>query len=206
MEDWPSVRDESLTSPNGGGGGIVTILYLFVLLRLLPALLPVPRGERRFFANSLCGFAGLGSSGIVEAQERTKVAPPWPPPGSWQASLQYLYVTPWRGYPRQGSYAWLHVRFAAPLPQRRRRFLWATAGYGWGDLSLKPDDNEEEYKPDTTTTMAALGMVSLLLDGDSKGVSLNATADLPSMDGAASNGQQFAKEKTNCLVQSRLSS
>ncbi len=35
----------------------------------------------------------------------------------------------------------------------------------------------------------------LLLDGDSKGVSLNATADLPSMDGgAASNGQQFAKE------------
>ncbi len=120
-----------------------------------------------------------------------------PSPGSWQASLQYLHVTPWRGYPRQGSYAWLHVRFAAPLPQRRRRFLWATAGYGWGALSLKPDGNEEEYKPDTTMTMAALGMDGLLLDGVSKGVSLNASADLPSMDGAASTGQQFAKEKTN---------
>ena len=55
--------------------------------------------------------------------------------------------------------------------------LWATAGYGWGDLSLKPDDGEEEYKPDTTMTMVALGMDGLLLDGGSEGVSLNTTAD-----------------------------
>ena len=67
MEDWPSVREGWLPNPAGrgagGGGVIVTILYLFVLLRLLPA----PRGERQLFADSLCGFAGLGSSGVIEA-------------------------------------------------------------------------------------------------------------------------------------------
>ncbi len=38
--------------------------------RLALPLCPVhaPRGERQFFANSLCGFAGLGSSGVVEAR------------------------------------------------------------------------------------------------------------------------------------------
>ena len=60
--------------------------------------------------------------------------------------------------------------------------LWATAGYGWGDLSLKPDGNGEEYEPDTTMTMVALGMDGLLLDGGSEGVSLNATADLLSLN------------------------
>ena len=60
--------------------------------------------------------------------------------------------------------------------------LWATAGYGWGDLSLKPDDTEEEYEPDTTMTMVALGMDGLLLDGGNEGVSLNATADLLSLN------------------------
>ena len=59
--------------------------------------------------------------------------------------------------------------------------LWATAGYGWGQLSLKPDGNEKEYKPDTTMTMVALGMDGLLLDGGSEGISLNATADLLSL-------------------------
>ncbi len=60
--------------------------------------------------------------------------------------------------------------------------IWATAGYGWGQLSLKPDGNEEEYKPDTTMAMVALGMDGLLLDGGSEGVSLNATADLLSLN------------------------
>ena len=59
--------------------------------------------------------------------------------------------------------------------------LWATAGYGWGQLSLKPDGNGEEYEPDTTMAMVALGMDGLLLDGGSEGVSLNATADLLSL-------------------------
>ena len=59
--------------------------------------------------------------------------------------------------------------------------LWATAGYGWGQLSLKPDGNEEEYEPDTTMTMVALGMDGLLLDGGSEGISLNTTADLLSL-------------------------
>ena len=43
----------------GGGGGIVTILYLFVLLRLVPAACCSQRGERQLFVNSLWGFAGL---------------------------------------------------------------------------------------------------------------------------------------------------
>ena len=60
--------------------------------------------------------------------------------------------------------------------------LWATAGYGWGDLSLSPDGNGEEYKPDTTMTMVALGMDGLLLDGGSEGVSLTTTADLLSLN------------------------
>ena len=60
--------------------------------------------------------------------------------------------------------------------------LWATAGYGWGDLSLNPDGNGEEYEPDTTMTMVALGMDGLLLDGGSEGVSLNTTADLLSLN------------------------
>ena len=60
--------------------------------------------------------------------------------------------------------------------------LWATAGYGWGDLSLSPDGNGEEYEPDTTMTMVALGMDGLLLDGGSEGVSLTTTADLLSLN------------------------
>ena len=59
--------------------------------------------------------------------------------------------------------------------------LWATAGYGWGQLSLKPDGMEDEYKPDTTMAMVALGIDGLLLDGGSEGISLNTTADLLSL-------------------------
>ncbi len=60
--------------------------------------------------------------------------------------------------------------------------LWATAGYGWGTLSLNPDGNEEEYEPDTTMTMVAVGIDGLLLDGGSEGISLNTTADLLSLN------------------------
>ena len=55
--------------------------------------------------------------------------------------------------------------------------LWATAGYGWGQLTLKPDDGEE-YKPGTSLAMAAVGIDGLLLDGGSEGVTLNTTADV----------------------------
>ena len=59
--------------------------------------------------------------------------------------------------------------------------LWATAGYGWGQLFLKPDGEdgmEEEYKPSTTLAMGALGMDGLLRDGGSKGITLRGTADV----------------------------
>ena len=59
--------------------------------------------------------------------------------------------------------------------------LWAVAGYGWGQLFLKPDGEdgmEEEYKPSTTLAMGAIGMDGLLRDGGSKGITLKSTADV----------------------------
>ena len=56
--------------------------------------------------------------------------------------------------------------------------IWATAGYGWGSLSLNPDGDGPEYNPATTMTLGAVGMDGLLLDGGSDGVSLTTTADV----------------------------
>ena len=59
--------------------------------------------------------------------------------------------------------------------------LWAVAGYGWGQLFLKPngeDGMEEEYKPSTTLAMGAIGMDGLLRDGGSEGITLRGTADV----------------------------
>ena len=56
--------------------------------------------------------------------------------------------------------------------------LWATAGYGWGQLTLKPDDTEDEYKPSTTLAMGVLGMDGLVRDGGSEGITLRGTADV----------------------------
>ncbi len=55
--------------------------------------------------------------------------------------------------------------------------IWGTVGYGWGELSLEPDDGED-YTPSTTLTMAALGIDGVLLDGGGQGFSVNTTADL----------------------------
>ena len=74
--------------------------------------------------------------------------------------------------------------------------IWATAGYGWGQLSLKPDDGEE-YKPDTTMTMVALGMDGLLLDGGSEGISLNATADLLSLKTTSQEVERLKSSEGN---------
>ena len=77
--------------------------------------------------------------------------------------------------------------------------FWTTAGYGWGELSLEPDE-EEEYSLSTTMAMTAAGLDGALLDGDNgAGITLNATADvmtvkttseeadgLPSSEGALS--------------------
>ena len=54
--------------------------------------------------------------------------------------------------------------------------MWATAGYGRGELSFKPD-GDAEYKPGTTLTMAAAGIDGVLLDGGNDGISLSTTAD-----------------------------
>ncbi len=55
--------------------------------------------------------------------------------------------------------------------------IWGTVGYGWGELSLEPDDGED-YTPSTTMTMAALGIDGVLLDGGGEGFSVNTTADV----------------------------
>ena len=55
--------------------------------------------------------------------------------------------------------------------------LWATAGYGWGELSFQPD-GEDEFTPSTTLIMGALGMDGLLHDGGSDGITLRSTADV----------------------------
>ena len=55
--------------------------------------------------------------------------------------------------------------------------VWATAGYGWGAITLNPDGDAPEYNPATTMTLGAVGMDGLLLDGGSEGITLTTTAD-----------------------------
>ena len=46
--------------------------------------------------------------------------------------------------------------------------IWATAGYGWGTLSLTSE--RTKYNPATKMTMAAAGMDGLLLAGGAEGL------------------------------------
>ena len=55
--------------------------------------------------------------------------------------------------------------------------VWATAGYGWGNITLNPDGDALEYNPATTLALGAVGMDGLLLDGGSEGITLTTTAD-----------------------------
>ena len=55
--------------------------------------------------------------------------------------------------------------------------IWAITGYGWGDLTLKPDGDGTDYSPGTTMVMTAVGVDGLLLDGGAEGLSLTTTAD-----------------------------
>ena len=57
--------------------------------------------------------------------------------------------------------------------------IWAVAGYGWGRLSVQPDDgSKREYQPDATMVMGAVGLDGLLIDGGTAGLSLSTTTDL----------------------------
>ena len=55
--------------------------------------------------------------------------------------------------------------------------VWATAGYGWGNITLNPDGDGSEYNPATTMALGAVGMDGLLLDGGREGLTLTTTAD-----------------------------
>ena len=54
--------------------------------------------------------------------------------------------------------------------------IWASAGYGWGTLSLTSEGTT--YNPSAKMTMAAAGMDGLLLDGGAEGLSLSTIADV----------------------------
>ena len=54
--------------------------------------------------------------------------------------------------------------------------IWASAGYGWGTLSLTSEGTK--YNPSANMTMAAAGMDGLLLDGGAEGLSLSTIADV----------------------------
>ncbi|MYK07259.1 MAG: autotransporter outer membrane beta-barrel domain-containing protein [Synechococcus sp. SB0670_bin_20] len=56
--------------------------------------------------------------------------------------------------------------------------VWAVAGYGWGTLSVKPADDEREYKPAANLRMVAVGIADRWLDGGAAGLSLATTTDL----------------------------
>ena len=55
--------------------------------------------------------------------------------------------------------------------------LWAITGHGWGELSLKLDE-EDAAKPNTTLGMVAVGLDGVLRDGGSEGITLTTTADV----------------------------
>ena len=55
--------------------------------------------------------------------------------------------------------------------------IWATAGYGWGNITLNPDGDAPEHNPATTMALGAVGMDGLLLDGGREGITLTTTAD-----------------------------
>ncbi|WP_025782642.1 autotransporter outer membrane beta-barrel domain-containing protein, partial [Candidatus Synechococcus spongiarum] len=56
--------------------------------------------------------------------------------------------------------------------------VWAVAGYGRGELSVKPDGAEREYRPAANMVMGAVGLDGLLIDGGAEGLSLTTTIDL----------------------------
>ena len=60
-----------------------------------------------------------------------------------------------------------------------RLHVWATGGYGWGNLTLKlQGDGEEELNTDTNLVMGAVGLDGVVLDGGVDGLSLTTTTDL----------------------------
>ena len=60
--------------------------------------------------------------------------------------------------------------------------MWATGGYGWGSLTLKPQgDSGEELDTDTNLVMGAVGLEGVLLDGGADGITLTTTTDLLSL-------------------------
>ena len=105
--------------------------------------------------------------------------------GRWQAGAALSHS--WGSGSYEGEGAGGDGRISATLtglfPYGRyaltpRLGIWATAGYGWGSLTLNPDGDGPEYTPAMTMSMGALGMDGLLLDGGSEGFSLATTADV----------------------------
>ena len=63
--------------------------------------------------------------------------------------------------------------------------LWAVAGYGWGQLYLKPHGHGDDPTPNTTLGMAAVGLDGVLLHGGSEGITLTTTADVLTLNASS---------------------
>ena len=66
--------------------------------------------------------------------------------------------------------------------------LWAITGYGWGELSLKPDGPGDDATPNTTLGMVAIGLDGVLRDGGSEGITLTTTADVLTLKTTSAEG------------------
>ena len=73
--------------------------------------------------------------------------------------------------------------------------IWAIAGYGWGELSFKPDG--AEYNPSTTMTMAAVGKEGVLLDGGATGLTLSTRADMLMVKTTSGEDKDLASSEGN---------
>ncbi|MCY4055186.1 MAG: autotransporter outer membrane beta-barrel domain-containing protein, partial [Cyanobacteria bacterium MAG CAR4_bin_6] len=105
--------------------------------------------------------------------------------GRWQAGAALSHSWGSGGYEGEGDAAdgSISTTLLGLFPYGRyaltpRLDLWAIGGYGWGNLTLKPQrDGAEELNTTTNLVMGAVGLEGVVLDGGAAGLSLTTTAD-----------------------------
>ena len=105
--------------------------------------------------------------------------------GRWQAGAALSHSWGSGGYAGAGDAAdgSISTTLLGLFPYGRyaltsRLDLWAIGGYGWGNLTLKPQrDGAGELNTDTNLVMGAVGLEGVVLDGGAAGLSLTTTAD-----------------------------
>ena len=106
--------------------------------------------------------------------------------GPWQAGAALSHSWGSGGYAGEGdndvdgsiSAAMLGLFPYGRYALTPRLGIWALGGYGWGNLTLKPQgDDGEELNTTTNLVMGAVGLEGVVLDGGAAGLSLTTTAD-----------------------------